>query len=301
MKKSSRRPDRIRRRYRLRIAAAIVVTAIVLWGLWEFGNPRIAGDDGEIVMVAAGLFGGGIYAFLSGFSYLHRRHLIVNTPTAKVRSLSLGVAEVFGEVVQDDTVLKSPFSGEDCVAYKYEVEEYRQQGKSKSWVTIDEGRRGTNFLVDDGTGQVTVDPRGAWLRIPDENTITVDGGVTPPEPIQQFIDANARVGPEDKNLDLKLFKLPMGNKRRYTEQFVRTGDEVYVFGKALSMPGVSSSVNAENIVISRDRSTPLFMISDRDEDELVGSFGRKALVRVGGGIALILSGLWSFLWIFQLL
>jgi len=91
-------------------------------------------------------------------------------PTSKIRSLAMGLVEIYGQALAPQgNNLKSPFSNKDCVYYKYTVEEYRQQGKHKRWVTVLSGDKIRPFYVRDETGQVLVDPASAKIDIPMDN------------------------------------------------------------------------------------------------------------------------------------
>ena len=43
-------------------------------------------------------FGGGIFLFFKGLIWLKQKRLIENLPTSKIRSLAMGLVEIFGEV-----------------------------------------------------------------------------------------------------------------------------------------------------------------------------------------------------------
>jgi len=268
---------------------AVVVLAVVVTGVIALGDLPQGEDAFETMLIAAGGFIVGVLAIMWGFDEYRKTSLIRNTPTSKIRSMAMGLVEVKGTTKVADEPLESPFSGEACVFYKYEVEEYKQRGKRRHWVTIDEGRNGASFYVDDGTGQVLVDPRGADLEVPADGTIHVDGGETPPFKVAEFIADNDNVDSEDSSVDLGIAEVDTGNNRRYTEYFVTPGEDVYVFGKAMERPSFEGSArNEDNIVINQDNHTPMFMISDSSEKELVSSLQWKTYgALIGGAIGSI--------------
>src|SRR3989344_4505772 len=63
-------------------------------------------------------------------------------------------------------IMESPFSGKQCVWYRYTVEEYRTTGKHHYWATVKNGDSGVPFFVKDETGSVLVNPKGAEADIP---------------------------------------------------------------------------------------------------------------------------------------
>ena len=100
-----------------------------------------------------------------GFYYLKLKILVENTPTSKIRSIAMGLVEIFGSVVPIK-LLKSPFTNKECIGYKYTIEEYKSSGKENSWQIIKQGDSRNNFYLKDDTGNVLVNPIGAQLDIP---------------------------------------------------------------------------------------------------------------------------------------
>src|SRR3990167_4562284 len=96
--------------------------------------------EGDLFFVSAAGFFFGIWLFFKSFTWFRQKKLIENTPTSKIRSMSMGPVEIFGGVSPSEYgVIKSPLTGNDCVYYRYSVEEYRSSGKHGSWVTIKKG------------------------------------------------------------------------------------------------------------------------------------------------------------------
>jgi hypothetical protein len=109
-------------------------------------------------------FCGGIVLFFYGFRLLQRRRLILDTPLSKIRSASMGMIEVSGLAVGPYTML-SPITARPCYYYRTLVWEYKQNGKNKQWVRVASECTHLPFFVDDNTGRVMVDPRGADLDL----------------------------------------------------------------------------------------------------------------------------------------
>ncbi len=268
----------------MKYVVVLAVFVVIVAGVIALGDLPQGEDAFETLAFVVVGFLGGVMGIMWGFDEYRRTSLIRNTPTSKVRSMAMGLVEVKGTTKVADESLESPFSGEDCVFYKYEVEEYRRQGKHSRWVTIDSGRNGASFYIDDGTGQVLVDPRGAELEVPADNTIEVEGGEVPPYEVTDFIENAEEVDSEDNSVDLGIAEVDTGNDRRYTEYYVTPGEDVYVFGKAMERPSFEgSSRNEENIVINQDDHTPMFMISDSSEKELVSSLKWRTYGGLIGG------------------
>lgn len=99
-----------------------------------------------------------------GLRSFWKLRIIVDTPTAKIRSAAQGYVELFGFARVRNQPLVAPLTKTPCVWYRYKVEEERGSGRNKNWHTIQQGAADRPFLLDDGTGQCLVDPSGAELR-----------------------------------------------------------------------------------------------------------------------------------------
>ncbi|MBI5390087.1 hypothetical protein HZB02_01225 [Candidatus Woesearchaeota archaeon] len=222
--------------------------------------------------------GGGL--FYAGFRALWLKRLIDNLPTSKVRSLAMGIVEVKGKIVVKDSVLKSPFTNKNCVAYRYLIEEYRKTSKdTSSWVQIDRGEERTPFYVQDETGKVLVDPTGAEIDIPIDYEFQTGFGKTIPSVVQQFA--------QKKRVAVGTF-LGMGRKLRFREYFIAPNDQLFILGTAGDNPQVTEGTakkNEDDIMIQNGK--PLFYISDQQENGIVNKFKWQAVGGIIGGSVLI--------------
>ena len=116
------------------------------------------------------MFSIGIVLFVWGLISFRKKRLIENIPTSKIRSIAMGLVEIYGEVAPGSgNILKSPFSQNDCVYYKYKIEELRSSGKSTYWATVKKDWDYRPFYLKDNTGMVLVDPLDAKIDIPIDN------------------------------------------------------------------------------------------------------------------------------------
>jgi E3 Ubiquitin ligase len=124
---------------------------------------RTSSPAGLYLWCAVGLCSG-LYLFFQGFRLLQRRQLILNTPVSKIRSASMGMVELSGLAVGPYTVT-APVTSRPCYYYRTLVWEWKQSGKNKRWVKVAAECSHVPFFLDDNTGQVMIDPRGADLDL----------------------------------------------------------------------------------------------------------------------------------------
>lgn len=237
---------------------------------WEFG----------------GLILGGIL-FVSGIKSLKLERLIRNTPTSKIRSLAMGLVEIKGIVVpvNNQQILKSPFSNKDCVYYYYTVEENHRDKHGDNWSTIKKETKFVNFRLQDDTGEVLVNPDKARMQIPSDNRYELKKMQIIPETVAAFLTAN--------NIKEKGW---FGFRRelRCTEYFIEPGNELYVLGNAGKNPSLSSAITNQDTVIIQKGSLfskvfkkNIFFISDQKEETLLKELKASILLCLWGGGGLI--------------
>ena len=120
-------------------------------------------DSRPIAWCVIGLCAG-LYLFFNGFRLLERRRLILDTPVSKIRSAAMGMVELSGLAVGPYTVT-APITGRSCYYYRTVVWEWKRQGRSRQWVKVAGECVHVPFFLDDDTGKVMVDPRGAELDL----------------------------------------------------------------------------------------------------------------------------------------
>jgi hypothetical protein len=106
----------------------------------------------------------GLYLFFNGFRLLRRRRLILDTPVSKIRSASMGMVELSGLAVGPHTMV-APVTQRPCYYFRTLVWEWKQQGRSKTWVKVAADCMHLPFFLDDNTAKVMIDPRGAELDL----------------------------------------------------------------------------------------------------------------------------------------
>jgi hypothetical protein len=96
-----------------------------------------------------------------GFVQWRRVRALTDTPLSRARSAAQGYAAFSGIArALPGTPTRSPLTGHACLWYDYKIEE-RGSGRNDGWHTIESGTSDETFALDDGTGQVVIDPEGA--------------------------------------------------------------------------------------------------------------------------------------------
>ena len=235
-------------------------------------------DEFKIFVYSTVGFFAGLYYFVKGLSWLKQKRLIENTPTSKIRSLAMGLVEIYGEVVPvEGKLLKSPFSIKDCVYCKYVIEEYRRSGKNSHWVTVKGDEKMAPFYIKDDTGVVLVDPKGAKMEIPMDFEFRSGWGRDPPESVKQFLKNN--------KMNFEDF-LGFNKTMRYREYIIEPKNGLYVMGTAGSNPFAevgNLSENAAGIMIQKGVNDKNYYISDRQEKEILKDLQQNVILGVCGG------------------
>ena len=240
-------------------------------------------------LVALGILAVGGYLLYAGGRRLTTVvHVLRNDPLP-VRALHghRGPVEIEGRAAEgDDGTVEAPFTGSRCLAYTYEVEELRSSGKSQSWETLDTGMGGVDFVVDDGTGRVLVDPDGADIHL-ESHAVTIPPHTELPERIARYVAGTDAVDRQDGVVDLKITQLEVGNKQRFTERRLDVGETVYVYGQATRGPSVEWGSSLVDALVGDGDATPVFVISDTDERGTAWRIARGGLWRAGLGLLLV--------------
>ena len=197
-----------------------------------------------------------------------------------VEALVVGDARA---AVGDAGTVTAPFTGAECLAYTYEVEELRSQGRGESWETLDTGMGGVNFVVEDDTGRVEVDPTGADVHF-ESHSVTVPPGTDLPDRLQEFVATTPGVEPQNRTVNLAITQVNVGNKQRFTERRLDVGEDVYVYGQATLGHTVEWGSNLVDALVGDGEGTPVFVISDTDERGTAWRIAKGGLLKLVGGV-----------------
>jgi hypothetical protein len=106
----------------------------------------------------------GAFLFFRGFSMLRIKRLILNTPSSKIRSASMGLVEITGMATGPHTI-PAGITGEPCFYYRAMAWQLRQSGRSNQWRKVADESLYVPFFVEDSTGRMLVNPQGAELDV----------------------------------------------------------------------------------------------------------------------------------------
>jgi hypothetical protein len=106
----------------------------------------------------------GLYLFVLGFQLLQRKRQIEDTPITKIAAAAIGYVKIQGRAAGPYTLL-SPLAAVDC--YFYRAIAWNGRDANDQQV---EGRAVESLyaplFVEDDTGRMLIDPRGAQLALP---------------------------------------------------------------------------------------------------------------------------------------
>ncbi|RMG60264.1 MAG: hypothetical protein D6713_03445 [Deltaproteobacteria bacterium] len=265
------------------------------------------------VLLAAGLASFSVVSFALSFILLKQKREVENVPTAKLRSLPMGLVEVTGRCRRKH-FLVSPVSSIPCVYYSYVILE-RVYRTGKSRVVVREwGDSGpVPFILEDETGRVTVDPKNA--SIIGGRTQTFSGREKPSiSPGGVFLGENVTVKeniiPEGEQLYVLGYASPARSLAEDREKKIReriknlkkNADKLKEFDedgdgqidsfewekarRAVEMEVLLEKDSGESeIVITRPPEGGVFIISDRSERGLVRKLAFRSALTFGLSIA----------------
>ena len=179
----------------------------------------------QLTLLAAVGFAGGLYLFVRGFRMLARKRLLINTPTSKIRSASMGLVEVNGMAAGPYT-LPAPISGAPCFLYRTTAWQKSDESKSGEWKKVAEETLHVPFFLDDGTGRLLIEPMGADLDLHRDFVQNFSDTIFSPHATQPVLSFLARHGVEPSN------------KIRIEECSIHPNTPLFIVGTLAENPGI---------------------------------------------------------------
>lgn len=279
----------------------------------------------------AGAIGLGLVMFARGFRSLRTARRVADMPTARVRSLPQGSVELRGVADSAEPVV-APFTGKACAYYEAEVLEHRQSRRSK-WVSRHREASTAAFWLDDGTGRVCVLPAGAETELPLDYHEEFPSFASVPQLADASL-ARWGIGPgllDSERLLLRERRIDLGCpvyvygvtqahpdlRRRAVERTNerlralradpeararldldgdgRLSDAEWDAARTAAARDAGADLGIEPVVVARGSNGETFLISDRDERELLSRLRWEAFAGVFGGAGVALFAAWMLL------
>ncbi|MFB6179455.1 MAG: GIDE domain-containing protein [Halorientalis sp.] len=141
--------------------------------------------------------------------------------TSDIASLTPGLGGVEGTAKEHQSTVTAPLSESACLAYSVEIEHYHHSSEHSDWNTVHTASDGEQFVVEDESSEVTVDPTACDLRTDASIEDVIEGVPSMPAAFEEYLETEnvSRTG-----------------KNRFTEKRVDPGQDIYVFGPAVSDP-----------------------------------------------------------------
>ncbi len=209
----------------------------------------------------------GLGLFIRVFSLIKKKTWIEDIPRSKVRSIAMGMVEVYGVAEKYVNTLEAPYSKIECFSYTI----VRKQGG------VNQGKQklGVPFYINDRTGKVLVDPWNADIRMYKAEAFY----------FKETVSTNS--GPVYYDC---------------WEYLILPNKTYYVLGNAGKNPHKKkSSKGHEKVMISKGDSNNPFIISSRPEKELVNLLDSGIVIGIVGGLFLIVASLIYIAWFTNML
>jgi hypothetical protein len=190
-------------------------------------------SGGLALIVLAGV-AGGLYLFVRGFRLLARKRLLINTPTSKIRSASLGLVEVNGTATGPYTV-PTPITGAPCFLYRTSAWQRSDDSRSGEWKKVAEESLHVPFFLNDSTGQLLVEPNGAELDLHVDFRENFSETIFSPHATQSVLSFLARHGVEPSS------------KIRIEECSIQPNNPFFIVGTIAENPGIEVRPLVSNV------------------------------------------------------
>ncbi|HEX3822726.1 MAG TPA: GIDE domain-containing protein [Candidatus Sulfotelmatobacter sp.] len=282
------------------------------WGALLFGTSGIAA---------------GLFLFFRGFALLQRKRWVEDTPVSRISAAALGRAKIFGRATGPYTLI-SPLAGADCYYYR---DVARDSGDGRDEQDSEHRAEETIFtplFIEDETGRMQIDPRGAELELPAdyEETIETESmsecarrflrrhglsalsgavvteyAIKPGDPLLVLgcINEKQPGAAEGQRLEL-LYLSPEAADLQRREQMEAMGIPV----RQLQIRDLDATTNFDlrpDVILASGSEREPFVIARKNPQGIVADLARSSMLGIWGGAALALFSLglvikWLGLW-----
>jgi len=223
---------------------------------------------------------------LEKYFYLRK---IENTETSKIRSVAIGLTEVYGKAIpkEEKYCLNEK---EKSVYYSFDIMRYSSGGNQGKWTSILKEEFYEKFYLKDETGQILINPKEAKIDVP---VIKYEGYLFERKGFNKLISGSTLL-PEEIRYHFitkmaELFKDYQRDYFRIEKKVIRENEHIYVIGEVQK--------DKENVI--RKGNQNIFLISNRDEKELLSKYKLNSFIRIIIGSTLFILSLMMFLLIIK--
>ncbi len=185
----------------------------------------------QLTILSSVAIAGGLYFFVLGFQLLARKHLLLTTPTSRVRSAALGLVEVNGMAAGPHT-MPAPITGKPCFLYHTTAWQQRAD-KKQEWEKVADETLHLPFFIDDGTGQLLIEPLGADLDLRRDFREEYASSFFS----STFFSNEANVPPRI-SVFLSRHGVVPARRMRIEERLIKPEDALFIAGTLTENPGV---------------------------------------------------------------
>lgn len=236
-------------------------------------------DYGSLIRLIG--FGLSLLMLFFSFRSYRRKRLIDDMPTSKAHGVFIGLVEVSGKVECQNPVT-SYLTESPCVQCSWEISEHwsktttetytDSKGKTRTrtkresgWKTVASGESMCPFNLRDETGTIQIRPEKAKI----EGVRAMNLRCRPSDPLYYG------KGPAESIIH-------SDHLRMFTESIIPLDARVYVIGQSREREDVVAPE------IAHDESSPLFLISTREEDRISKSYSLNYWLLSLGGLGVLL-------------
>lgn len=210
---------------------------------------------------------------------------IENTSTSKIRSVAIGLTEIYGKVIpkEEKYCLNEK---EKSVYYSFDIMYYSTGGKKGKWRSILKEEYNEKFYLKDETGRILIDPTDAKIDVP---TIKYEGYLFERKGFNKLISGSTLL-PEELRYYFITKKAELFNnyQREYfkiEKKVIRENEYIYIIGEVHK--------NKEKIIKKGNQN--IFLISNKDEKDLLSEYKMNSFIRLIIGSIMLIIGIMMLL------
>lgn len=274
--------------------------------VWFFEHDDRSVDHAKLIGWASFGVCVGIYWFFKGFWVYRKYRVIEDTPETPIRSMAMGLVEVHGKAVGEPTVV-SPVSHTPCLFYQVKIDKWHsdQKGRGGTYRPYKTGSGGIPFHLEDPTGKVLIDAKGADFDLNEVEQREVDGfiaGSFMPTAYEDdpVVDPSVSSSFDASDHEVLMFITKTAGKSglisgryRVTEYCIQPEEWYDVTGTCCENPQAADE-HDRNLIV-KGQNEPTFMISVHNKQDLESELRWKAMRGVFGGGVLAVLSLWFLL------